>query len=181
MLGALPDKPLLIRALTDHFSHLVRNCPREATAFLADKYRGRNRGRNNCGGAGERENDVRDNHVMAVSMSWPQYLRCECTVTGFSVKLTEYEAEALMFLMLRCPNSVSKEELIEWLWPDPGLEPEFTESMVYQTMRRLRAKVGEFHIPSRVNFGYRLMQQPEPLRGRERGKRGACTVFQQAA
>ena len=111
---------------------------------------------------------------MAVSMTWPQYLRSECTVTGFTVKLTEYEVEALMFLMLRCPNPVSKEDLIEWLWPNPGLEPEFTESMVYQTMRRLRAKVGEFHIPSRINFGYGLMQQPEPVRGRERGKRGGC-------
>lgn len=118
---------------------------------------------------------------MAVSMTWPQYLRSECTVTGFTVKLTEYEVEALMLLMLRCPNPVSKEEMIEWLWPDPGLEPEFTESMVYQTMRRLRAKVGEFHIPSRVNFGYRLMQQPEPERGRQRGKRGPCIVFKQAA
>ncbi len=118
---------------------------------------------------------------MAVSMTWPQYLRSECTVTGFTVKLTEYEVEALMYLMLRCPNPVSKEEMIEWLWPNPGLEPEFTESMVYQTMRRLRAKVGEFHIPSQINFGDRLMQQPEPERGRERGKRGPCMVFKQAA
>lgn len=70
---------------------------------------------------------------MAVSMTWPQYLRSECTVTGFTVKLTEYEVEALMFLMLRCPNPVTKEEMIEWLWPNPGLEPEFTEGMIYHT------------------------------------------------
>jgi DNA-binding response OmpR family regulator len=119
--------------------------------------------------------------VVAVAMTWPQYLRAECSVTGFTLKLTDYEAQALLLLMLRCPNSVSKDELIEWLWPDPGLEPEFTETMIYQTMRRLRAKVGEFHIPSRVNFGYRLMQQPEPQRGRERGKRGPSLEFKQAA
>lgn len=118
---------------------------------------------------------------MAVSMTWPQYLRSECTVTGFTVKLTEYEVEALMFLMLRCPNPVTKEEMIEWLWPNPGLEPEFTEGMIYHTMRRLRAKVGEFHIPSRVTFGYRLMQQPEPERGRERGKRGPALELKLAA
>lgn len=120
---------------------------------------------------------------MAVSMTWPQYLRGECTVSGFTVKLTEYETEALLLLMLmlRCSNPVSKEEMIEWIWPDPGLEPEFTEGMVYHTMRRLRAKVGEFHITSRVNFGYRLQQEPEPRRGRERGKRGRCEVFKQAA
>lgn len=109
---------------------------------------------------------------MAVSMTWPQYLRGECTASGYIVKLTEYEVEALLLLMLKCPNPVSKEEVIEWLWPDPALEPEFTENMVYQTMRRLRAKVGEFHITSRVSFGYRLMQEPEPRRGRQRGKRG---------
>lgn len=118
---------------------------------------------------------------MAVSMTWPQYLRSECTVTGFTVKLTEYEAEALLLLMLRCPNPVSKEEMIDWLWPDPSLEPEFTENMVYHTMRRLRAKVGEFHITSRVTFGYRLMQKPDPQRGRERGKRGPATGLQMAA
>lgn len=114
---------------------------------------------------------------MAVSMSWPQYLRSECTVTGFTVKLGEYEVEALMLLMLRCPNPVSKEEMIAWLWPNPGLEPEFTEGMVYHTLRRLRAKVGEFHIPSRINFGYRLMQQPEPVRG----KRETAVDFKLAA
>ena len=118
---------------------------------------------------------------MAVSMTWPQYLRSECTVTGFNVKLTGYEAEALLLLMLRCPNPVSKEEMIGWLWPDPSFEPEFTENMVYRTMRRLRAKVGEFHIPSRVNFGYRLLQQPEPKRGRERGKRGPALDLKLAA
>lgn len=118
---------------------------------------------------------------MAVSMTWPQYLRSECTVTEFNVKLTGYEAEALLLLMLRCPNPVSKEEMIGWLWPDPSFEPEFTENMVYQTMRRLRAKVGEFHIPSRVNFGYRLLQQPEPKRGRERGKRGPALDLKLAA
>ncbi len=118
---------------------------------------------------------------MAVSMTWPQYLRGECTVAEFTVKLTEYEAEALLLLMLRCPNPVSKEDLIAWLWPDPRLEPEFTEAMVYHTIKRLRAKVGEFHIPSRASFGYRLMQEPEPKRGRERGKRGRCEVFKQAA
>lgn len=105
---------------------------------------------------------------MAITMTWPQYLRSECTVSGFTVKLTEYEVEALMFLMLRCPNPVSKEEMIEWLWPNPGLEPEFVESMVYHTIKRLRAKVGEFHIPSRVTFGYRLLQEPEPERARLR-------------
>ncbi len=118
---------------------------------------------------------------MAVSMTWPQYLRRECTVAQFTLKLTDYEAEALLFLMLRCPYPVSKEDLIEWLWPDPALEPEFTENMVYQVMRRLRAKVGEFHIASRVNFGYRLMQEPDPARGRQRGKRGPAHELQMAA
>lgn len=118
---------------------------------------------------------------MAVSMTWPQYLRKECAVTGFTVKLTDYEAEALLLLMLQCPNPVSKDAMIEWLWPDPALEPEFTENMVYHTMRRLRAKVGEFHIVSRISFGYRLMQQPEPKRGRQRGKRGPAHELQMAA
>ena len=114
-------------------------------------------------------------------MTWPQYQRGECKVGDFIVKLNKYEVEALMLLMLRCPNPVSKEEAIEWLWADPGLEPEFTDNMVYHTFRRLRAKVGEFHIKSRVNFGYRLMQEPEPVRGRGRGKRGASPEYRQAA
>jgi DNA-binding response OmpR family regulator len=113
---------------------------------------------------------------MAVSMTWPQYLRRECRVAGFTVQLGNHEAEALLLLMLRCPNPVTRQDLIDWLWPEPGWEPEFTDSMVYHTIRRLRAKVGEFHIPVRVTFGYRLQQHPTPVRGRERGKRGPSTI-----
>jgi DNA-binding response OmpR family regulator len=97
---------------------------------------------------------------MTVSMTWPQYLRGECEVHGYRIKLTDHETEALLLLMLRCPNAVSKEAIIDWLWSDPGIEPEFADSAVYHTMRRLRAKIGEFHIASRITFGYRLVQKP---------------------
>jgi len=117
---------------------------------------------------------------VAVSMTWPQYQRGECMVAGFVISLTRFEVDALLLLMLRCPNPVTKTEMIDWLWPDPSLEPDFTDSMVYHTMRRLRAKVGEFHIPSRVTFGYRLMQAPDPVRGRGRGKRGPAGMAQAA-
>lgn len=118
---------------------------------------------------------------MAIIMTWPQYLRGECTVSGFTVKLTEYEVEALMLLMLRGPNPVSKEEMIDWLWPNPVLEPKFTESLVYHTIKRLRAKVGEFHIPSRVTFGYRLLQEPEAKRPPQRAARIAEPEYKLAA
>lgn len=109
---------------------------------------------------------------MSISMTWPQSMRGECTISGFTIKLTDFETEALMLLMLRCPNPVTTTEMIEWLWHDARFEPSYTEGMLYHVMRRLRAKVGEFRIPARVNFGYRLAQHPEPKRGRGRGKRG---------
>jgi hypothetical protein len=115
--------------------------------------------------------------LMAVGMTWPQYLRRECTVGEFTVKLSPHEAEVLLFLLLRCPNPVSRDEVLEWLYQEPDVEPDYAMGNVHSTIRNLKQKIGGFHVVSRLGYGYRLRQHPDtpPKRGRRRGKRGPPT------
>jgi DNA-binding response OmpR family regulator len=93
-------------------------------------------------------------------MTWPQYRRRECTVCGFLVRLSALEVEALLVLLLRYPCAVSTADLIEAVHPDPDREPELAEDSIFQTIHRLRAKIGGFHIHRRNGFGYELVQAP---------------------
>lgn len=102
---------------------------------------------------------------MAVSMTWPQYQRRECTACGFKVRLSEMQAEILLVLLLRYPGPVPVPDMIEaaWhdaQWRDPDAEPSSAYNTVQLTLQHLRAKIGGFHIHGRRTYGYRLVQHP---------------------
>lgn len=78
----------------------------------------------------------------------------------------------LLLLMLRCPNPVRSNELIEWVWPHPDFEPDYASSGVAQLISRLRSKLGEFRILTRKGFGYRLVQEPKQIGVKERNNEG---------
>lgn len=76
-----------------------------------------------------------------VSMTWPQYLRHECTRGGEVVRLAPAQAEFLSILLVNHPDRyLSNEELIERMWPDPDLEPDSSNRIVDQYIMRLRRK-----------------------------------------
>lgn len=98
-------------------------------------------------------------------MTWPQYLRRECTACGFLVRLSVMQAEILIVLMLRYPGSVTLGELIEAVWHDAqwsdgDAEPLTAEGSILSAIRDLRGKIGGFHLQGRKGFGYRLIQRP---------------------
>lgn len=91
-----------------------------------------------------------------IAMTWPQYLRRECTAWGFVVRLSRLQAEVLSTLLMRFPFTVPITDLIEATWPDN--EPDHSKSALHRIIRDLRIKLGGFHIIGRRCFGYRLAQ-----------------------
>lgn len=90
-----------------------------------------------------------------ISMTWPQYLRCQCTVAGQVVTLTRMEIEILLFLALR-PGWVSRDEMVEFIYPDPDLEPEWAVNNMSVYIYRMRCRFGYHFIESQPCYGYRL-------------------------
>lgn len=98
---------------------------------------------------------------MSISMTWPQYLRGECTLNGrHRIHLTKQEAEILSVLLIRRNLQTSVELLIDVLWPDPDNSPECADDMVRTLIVRLRKKIGRYNIATRITFGYALSQNP---------------------
>ena len=87
-------------------------------------------------------------------MTWPQYQRGECTVSG-AVALSPLEAEALFVLLVRHPEMVSAGDLIDALYPDPDAEPEDAENALACVIGRLRNAVGAGRIVTHPG-GYAL-------------------------
>jgi DNA-binding response OmpR family regulator len=73
-----------------------------------------------------------------ISMTWPQYQRSCCSFRGQEVRLTPQLADALLVLLLRRGEPLSREDLIVALWPDPDLEGEAPEVHVKVLVCRLR-------------------------------------------
>jgi DNA-binding response OmpR family regulator len=82
---------------------------------------------------GEREDPI--------SMTWPQYLRRECSFNGNRIHLTPSQAELLGALLIRRGRTVSNEALIETLYPDPFEAPERDEDCMKVLLSLLRRKL----------------------------------------
>lgn len=93
-------------------------------------------------------------------MTWPQFRRAECRIGEWIIRLTRREADLLLLLMLRCPEPVTLNEMIEWIWPYPDDEPDSAEGNAYEAMRSLRYKIGSYRVIGRKGFGYYLRQFP---------------------
>jgi DNA-binding winged helix-turn-helix (wHTH) protein len=96
-----------------------------------------------------------------ISMTWPQYRRCECMIEGFVVRLTRREADALSTLLMRLPGVVSLSDLIGSIFPDPDDEPDNAKAITQNVLANLAAKIGRFRIRNHPRCGYRLLQRPE--------------------
>lgn len=74
-----------------------------------------------------------------ISMTWPQCLRCELKLGPRLMKLAPLEHSLLRALLFN-HRSLSIDELIEAMWPDPDYEPEWANNSVKVYVSRLRAK-----------------------------------------
>jgi DNA-binding response OmpR family regulator len=94
---------------------------------------------------------------MAVSMTVPQYARREATIDGQRVFMTPAERDLLALLLIRGPRLTTREQMIEWLWPDPDREPETAQNGVEVRLSRLRKLLRTSYIDSRRALGVRLV------------------------
>jgi len=100
-----------------------------------------------------------------ITMTWPQYRRSQCTIGNWTVDLSPIEAELLSTLLVRYPNPVTINELIEIVYPDPDAEPECPAGQIVQRMMHLARKIGTFRIDNcGKTIGYRLYQCPSDAR-----------------
>lgn len=96
-----------------------------------------------------------------IRMTWPEYQRQECRVSGFRVHLGKEEIEILLVMLMRYPKPTNILTLIEAVWPLPDDEPEAAYPAIYQTLHNLRAKVGSFRIARSGHYGwFELIQEP---------------------
>ena len=91
-----------------------------------------------------------------ISMTWPQYLRQECSYKGWRTPLSAIEAEVLLVLLLRRNADSSTAFLVEAIYhDDPDGGPLSAESSTRQVIGRLRAKLPGA-IRGRHDWGYHL-------------------------
>lgn len=82
-------------------------------------------------------------------MTWPQYLRRECSWHGRTVSLGRVQVRLVLCLLLNRGRPVSLQRMIEFCYPNPDLEPESAENCIVQIARTLRRKMPGLieHIP----------------------------------
>jgi hypothetical protein len=91
-----------------------------------------------------------------ISMTWPQYLRGECTYRGWVVHLSCQEAEVLLVLLLRSVDFASADLLAAALYgDDPKGGREDAHCAVRIIIMRLRAKLPGL-IGGAHGWGYHL-------------------------
>jgi two-component system OmpR family response regulator len=94
--------------------------------------------------------------VLSVGRMRLEPRRHRCWIDGDEVVLTAREYALLAYLAERVDQAVSKQELLDEVWEEPGLDPNVVEVCVLQ----LRKKVGSDAIQTVRNVGYRLVEQP---------------------
>jgi len=77
---------------------------------------------------------------MYVGMTLPQSRRSHVTVGDREIYLTRQEHQIVEHLLLSRPRYVTRDELIQVLWPDPDLEPDYAENTVGAHICRARRK-----------------------------------------
>lgn len=90
-----------------------------------------------------------------ISMTLPQYRRNECDIDGRRIRMKPCEADVLAILMVSNPAGfVTKETLIEAVWPDPDFEPDYALQSIWVRINWLRAK--GVPIETAYTFGWRV-------------------------
>ncbi len=80
--------------------------------------------------------------------------RHRCWIDDTEIVLTAREFAVLVYLAERIDQAVSKSELLEEVWQEPGLDPNAVEVCVLQ----LRKKIGAAWVQTVRNVGYRLVE-----------------------
>lgn len=107
--------------------------------------------------------------VAAVTMTWPQFERCECRYKDYVTPLSAQEAAVLSTLLVRGPRPTSIAILAETLWRDDvDGGPENAGAGVAAVIRRLRAKLPGA-IAGRRGFGWFVRRDP-PATGRRQAR-----------
>jgi DNA-binding response OmpR family regulator len=76
-----------------------------------------------------------------IRMTWREYRRNECLYRERRVRLSPQECEMLAMLLLHRGQLVSYSDIIGAIWPNPDLEPEYTEKVMHQLSHHLRHKM----------------------------------------
>jgi DNA-binding response OmpR family regulator len=78
---------------------------------------------------------------MCVSMTLPQYRRRKVIVDGVPIHLTPHEAELVALLLTSSPDvTISKETLVEAIWPHPDTQAETAFKIIDVLVGRCRKK-----------------------------------------
>lgn len=102
-----------------------------------------------------------------ICMTLPQYRRHECTIDGRLVHLCPQATELLATMLVSGPDRfLNADMLVQALWPDPDLEPNWAEVMIWRYVLWLR-RAG-IPIENAYSFGWRIPRhareaQPERL------------------
>lgn len=92
-------------------------------------------------------------------MTWPCYLRNSIKVDGVEVKLTPKVCDLAFLLLVRRDSFVPLPEIIEFLWPDPDSEPDFSEDVIRTYATRLRRALPDgYNVVARATFCTDLME-----------------------
>lgn len=104
-----------------------------------------------------------------ISMTMPEYRRGYCRLDGNLIRLNAAGStqrinramvEVLSVLLIRHPHPASAAEIIQFLWPDPDLEPEYAANGVKRAIHFLRKLLGAIHLETLPQRGWRLHQLP---------------------
>ncbi len=93
--------------------------------------------------------------VLTIGQMHLEPRRHRCWIADAEVTLTAREFAVLVYLAERIDQPVSKLELLDEVWLEPGLDPNVVEVCVGQ----LRKKVGAQWIQTVRGVGYRLVEQ----------------------
>lgn len=97
-----------------------------------------------------------------ISMTWPQYLRAECSFRGQVIKLGRgIQTEILLYLLIT-RRLISKQELLEFIYPDPDFEPDYAAENIKKNMCLLRRRFPCKVIENRYYYGYTLAATAAP-------------------
>jgi DNA-binding response OmpR family regulator len=90
---------------------------------------------------------------MSISMTWPQYRRHEVTFYGVRITLKRMEAELLSVLLANRGTAIRVQELIEMVYPNPDVEPEYAVNCIHHLAMKLRRTLPGV-VQSRGHWGY---------------------------
>lgn len=83
-------------------------------------------------------------------MTWANYISRTLIVDGVRHRLTPRLADLAFILLARRGHFVPMPDVIEFLWPDPDEEPDFSEDVVRTYVSRLRRILPDDAISARA-------------------------------